>query len=121
MLRIDRVLRPHPDYPGSGAVVYIDYPAADFTIDQTRYCSQSVRRDAFSPAIDDGVLLFAYHPPTDTTHRYLPTSDEYVIFGRGHTLSLPPSIAADAAIAKAESVNALAERVEASAGDRRRR
>jgi hypothetical protein len=73
MLRIDRVLRPHPDYPGSGAVVYIDYPAADFTIDQTRYCSQSVRRDAFSPAIDDGVLLFAYHPPTDTTHRYLPT------------------------------------------------
>jgi hypothetical protein len=89
VLIIDRIRRAQ-GFP-TGGFVKILYPAADFTIGDTRFCNAGPN-SPFIPAVGDEVLIFAYDKPTDQSKTLLLAVPEQLIFGRDHRLIARPDI-----------------------------
>jgi hypothetical protein len=83
-------IRGNQAFPAAGAVNIL-YPAADFTIGDTRFCNAGPNAP-FIPAVGDDVLIFAYDEPVDQSKSFLLTVPEQLIFSRDGRLIAAPEI-----------------------------
>jgi len=111
---IDRIRRSE-GFPTAGLITIL-YPAADFTIGDTRFCNAGPN-SPFLPAVGDEVLVFAYDKPTDQSKTFLLTPSEQLIFSRDHRLIANPDILRGK---ESSSIEELTRTIDASPEERRR-
>lgn len=91
-------------FPTAGRI-YVLYPAADFTIDGTRFCSASVHGAV--PVAGDEIALFASEAPVDADGIVIPIGVNQIAFTSGTTLRVSPALRPDPVVIAAKSLHEI--------------
>ena len=94
--------------PAAG--LYVPYPAANFTIGNTRFCARPMHSN-HEPRVGDRVLIFALHPPADDRGRLLHIESGDLLFESADgKLSIPNRFRNDITVRELRSLTGALDR-----------
>jgi hypothetical protein len=107
-VEIAEAVRAADGFPKSG-IVYVVYPAADFSVGGTRFCNAGVNGGTM-PKVGDAIAVFAPSAPIDADGVVLNVGAEQIVFASGTRVMLPPGLREDRDAAAARSLDDLLQR-----------